>query len=205
MSLPEALPALGPPEGDDELVARARRGEPAAQEALFLRHRRGAYLLALQLLGNAEDAHDATQDAMIRFLASLPRFQPGSPVRPWLFSIVRNRCRDLLRRRRVRRTESLEGGDQAWRPELVDLTQDPHRDAEHGQLRRRLWRALAQLPADHREILVLREYHDLSYGEIAAVLGVPQGTVMSRLHRARRQLAAQLSPTLDGGPTEERS
>jgi RNA polymerase sigma-70 factor, ECF subfamily len=192
MTLAEALPSLGAADEDEQLVARARRGEASAMEALFLRHRRAAYLLALQLLGDAEEAHDATQDAMMRFLSSLSRFQPGSPVRPWLFSIVRNRCRDLLRRRRVRRAEPLEHGEEQWRPELVDGGQDPHRDAEHAQLRRRLWRALARLAAEHREILVLREYQDLSYGEIAAVLGVPQGTVMSRLHRARRQLAAQL-------------
>ena len=140
---------------------------------------------------------------MIRFFETLSRFRPGSPVRPWLFSIVRNRCRDLLRRRRVRRAEPIEGDDEHWRPELVDQSQDPERDARRAELQRRVFAALATLASDHREILVLRDYHDLSYAEIAEVLGVPQGTVMSRLHRARKQLAAALGPLESGAAAGE--
>jgi RNA polymerase sigma-70 factor (ECF subfamily) len=187
------LPAPGA-DAERDLVARARGGDAAAREELALKHRRDAYLLALQLLGNREDALDAAQDAMLRFFTTLHRFRADQPVRPWLYSIVRNRCRDLMRRGRVRRSEPLEGDGEHWRPELVDGRTDPHRDAEQAELRRRVFAALGRLAPDHREILVLRDYHDLSYEEIATVLDVPRGTVMSRLHRARRALAQGLGP-----------
>ena len=175
-----------------ELVRRARKGDAAAREELALAHRRAAYLLALQLLGNRDDALDAAQDALLRFFSTLERFQPEQPVRPWLYSIVRNRCRDLMRRGRVRRSESLDADPEGWRPELVDGSADPELDAERAELRRKVFAALGTLGAEHREILVLRDYQDLSYQEIAAVLRVPRGTVMSRLHRARKALGAAL-------------
>ena len=179
---------------DEVLVRRARSGEAAAFDELAGRHRRAAYLLAVQLLGNADDALDATQDALLSFYDTLDRFESARPVRPWLYSIVRNRCRDLLRRRRVRRSEPLAGEDgETWRPELVDARADPQRDALAGDLRRSVWQALGGLAPEHREIVVLRDYQDLSYAEIADVLDIPQGTVMSRLHRARKQLAAALA------------
>lgn len=194
------LASLPLPATDEErdLVRRARSGDDAAREALALAHRREAYLLALHLLGNRDDALDAAQDSMLRFFTSLDRFRADQPVRPWLYSIVRNRCRDMMRRGRVRRSEPLESGEQRWRPELVDGHADPHRDAEQAELRRRIFAALGRLGHDHREILVLRDYHDLSYEEIADVLGVPRGTVMSRLHRARKALAQDLG--LTAGP-----
>jgi len=166
-------------------------------------HRRAAYLLALQLLGNREDALDATQDALLRFLTTLHRFQPGEPVRPWLYSIVRNRCRDLMRRARVRRAEPLESDEEHWRPEIIDEKADPELDARRAELRRRVFTAMGGLRREHREILVLRDYQDLSYDEIARVLGVPRGTVMSRLHRARKALGALLRE--QGVPFGERT
>jgi RNA polymerase sigma-70 factor, ECF subfamily len=175
-----------------ELVRRARKGDLAAREELAIAHRRAAYLLALQLLGNRDDALDASQDALLRFFSTLDRFRPEQPVRPWLYSIVRNRCRDLMRRGRVRRAESLDADEEHWRPELVDATADPELDAERAELRRQVFAALGTLGQEHREILVLRDYQDLSYQEIAAVLRVPRGTVMSRLHRARKALGAAL-------------
>jgi RNA polymerase sigma-70 factor (ECF subfamily) len=176
-----------------ETIRRARAGDTEAREALAVAHRRAAFLLALQLMGNREDALDAAQDAMLRFFTTLDRFHADQPVRPWLFSIVRNRCRDLMRRGRVRRSEPIESDPERWRPELVDAQADPHRDAEQSELRRRVFAALGTLSREQREILVLRDYQDLSYEEIATVLRIPKGTVMSRLHRARRALAASLA------------
>ncbi len=191
---------MAPPvgESDRELVLLAREGDQEALSTLTTRHRRSAYLLALQLMGNPDDALDATQDALIRFCVHLNRFDAERPLKPWLYSIVRNRCRDLLRRRRVRRTEPIDSDDERWRPEIVDESADPHGDLERSRLRTRVWSALGQLRPDHREILVLRDYQDLSYSQISDLLGIPQGTVMSRLHRARKQLASQLAPPSAG-------
>ena len=198
MSVPSPAAAYdGALAAERDLVRRARSGDAEAREALALAHRREAYLLALQLMGNRDDALDVAQDALLRFFTTLDRFRADEPVRPWLYSIVRNRCRDLMRRGRVRRSEPIDAEPDRWRPELVDAHADPHRDAERSQLRRRVWQALAQLTPEHREILVLRDYQDLSYEEIADVLRIPRGTVMSRLHRARRAIAGALA--LDGG------
>lgn len=177
--------------GDGELLPRARRGDEGACTALVERHRRAAYLFALQLLRDREDALDVTQDALIKFLGSLARFDSDRPVRPWLFRIVRNCARDLQRRQRVRRAESLDRGEEGVL-EVTDPHADPLRDAEAADLRQRIWAALRRLTDHHRDILVLRDYQDLSYAEIADVLGIPIGTVMSRLHAARRSLRAAL-------------
>jgi len=173
---------------DDDLVSQARGGDAEARNELVRRHRAAAYRFALQLTGNREDAADVTQEAMIRFLDTLQRFEDGRPVLPWLFRIVRNKSYDLGRRQKVRRAESLDELLEKGMPAPVQRDGDPAARLERRDLRRRVWSALGRLPDKQREILVLREYQDLSYGEIGSVLGVPTGTVMSRLHRARRAL-----------------
>lgn len=209
---------------ESELVRRAAArpgtaGRAEAREELARRVRRPAYTLAYQLLGDREDALDAAQDALVRFFETLERIEPGRPLRPWLFAIVRNRARDLHRRRRLRRTEPLtlstpststsrSTESETWdRPELRDPHPGPAADALRHELRRQVWSALASLPDEQREILVLRDYQDLSYRDIAAALGVPVGTVMSRLHRARRALRDRIRPSspetsaATGGPS----
>jgi RNA polymerase sigma-70 factor, ECF subfamily len=187
---------------EPELVARARQGDDAARDELARRCRRPAYLLALQLLRDPDDALDVAQDALLRVFTHLDRFQPGRAVQPWLATIVRNRACDLLRRRQRRPVEPLEGDGGETRREVIDHAPGPEATAAERQLQARVWRALGELAEPHREILVLRDYQDLSYEEIAHVLGVPLGTVMSRLHRARRALRELLVAA--GWPAEGR-
>ncbi len=187
--------AISPPPAalgsiETELIVQARSGVAEAREELARRYREPAYLLGLQLLGNREDALDVAQDALMRFFASLDRFEEGRPVRPYLLRIVRNRVADLWRRRRVRRTESLDAGDLSR--QIADERPGPEESARRAELRRRVWQALSRLPAAKREILVLRDFHDLAYAEIAGVLEIPLGTVMSRLHGARKALREEL-------------
>jgi RNA polymerase sigma-70 factor (ECF subfamily) len=178
---------------DNDLVCQARAGDSAASNELVRRHRAAAFRFALQLTGNREDAKDVTQEAMIRFLGSLASFDESRPVQPWLFRIVRNKAYDLGRRRKVRRAESLDELLEKGMPAPVQDLPHPTDRLERRDLRKRVWSALRRLPEKQREILVLREYQDLSYGEIGAVLAVPTGTVMSRLHRARRAIRDLLS------------
>ncbi len=182
--------SLGIDIDDSALVRQAQRGDGTARDELARRHRQAAFLLALQLTGSRDDALDISQDAMLRFFGKLSRFDPGRPVRPWLFAIVRNRTRDFWRRAKVRRARSLSAEDGGTAVDLIDPKADPHRDLETTERARRIWRALARLTEPKREILVLRDYHDLSYSELAEVLGIPAGTVMSRLHAARKALRA---------------
>lgn len=177
---------------DRQLVTWTRRGDLAAADLLARRCRQPAYLLALQLMRDPDDALDVAQDALLRFFSTLDRIEKGRPVRPWLYAIVRNRARDLLRRRKVRRHDPIAADDPEAGVELVSTAPRPDADAERAELQRRVWRALARLSESHREILVLRDYQDLSYEEIATVLKIAMGTVMSRLHRARRALREEL-------------
>lgn len=193
MALPiQSLPAAAL-STESDLVLRARRGDEAAGNELAQRFRRPCYLLALQLLGNPDDALDVAQDSLLSFFAKLNRFEVERPVKPWLLAIVRNRAHDLMRRRKVRSAEPLPGDGETYRPELIDEDADPAGDFEQRELRARVWTALSALHESQREILVLRDYQDLSYAEIAAALDIPIGTVMSRLHRARASLRERLS------------
>lgn len=172
-----------------ELVILARNGDGPAREELAKRLRQPAYSLALQLLRNPDDALDCAQDGLLRFFGSLHRLEAGRPVKPWLLTIVRNRARDLMRRKRVRKHEPLETDDPDMPPrQILDPKPGPAAVAERRELQERVWNALGRLPDNHREILVLRDYQDLSYAEIAESLKIPVGTVMSRLHRARKAL-----------------
>lgn len=160
-----------------------------------MEYRRQAYLLALQLTAEREAALDVAQEAMVRLYATLGRVDPSRGVRPWLFTIVRNLARDLRRRQRVRRTDALDAGDLS--ETLVEGSPNPEQALECTRVQRRLWRAISGLPAEKREILVLRDFHDLTYAEIAHVLRVPIGTVMSRLHAARATLRARFAREAD--------
>ena len=192
------LPQASASTADFELVLRARKGDRLAQEELARRHRRPMYFLALQLLGNPDDAMDVVQDALVRFLTTIHRFDPKRPVRPWLYRIVRNRVIDLARRRKVRKHDSIDDLDPEGNLRLVlpDPDVDLERDAGQSQLRARLFRALAELSPKQREIVVMRDYQDLSYKEIASTLDIPIGTVMSRLHGARKRLRDLLQSDL---------
>ena len=144
----------------------------------------GAHALALQILGNSEDAADAVHDAFETALSRPGAYDPGrGELRPWFLRVVRNRSIDLLRRRRPVGVDT---------DSLADPGASPDVRIERDERDRRLRRALAAISPAQRQIVVLRDYLDLSYAEIAVVLGVAPGTVMSRLHRARMALKTRL-------------
>lgn len=190
------IPPAQAASSDSRLLVQAQAGGREAREELARRMRGPAYVLALQLVGNREDALDVAQDALLRLFAHIARMAPERPLRPWLFAIVRNRARDLWRRRAARPSESLDA-----RPDLsahlAARSGDPEQQTARHQLARRMWSAIGGLSRSHREILVLRDFHDLTYAEIAGTLDIPLGTVMSRLHAARSALRGRLAA--DGG------
>jgi RNA polymerase sigma-70 factor (ECF subfamily) len=141
----------------------------------------GAHVLAIQILGNSDDAADAVQDALTTALGRPTAYDARKgPLKPWFLRIVRNRCIDLLRRRRV-----TDGAVD----DIADQGVTPERAAELDDRDRNLRQALAALDDAQRQIIVLRDYMDLPYAQIAEILDVAPGTVMSRLHRARLALA----------------
>ena len=185
------------------MVRAAQAGNLQAREALATSCRRTAFLFALHLTGHREDAMDLAQDAILRFFASLSRFDADRAVRPWLLQIVRNLVRDRSRRMRVRRTESIEPDPEVLVFEAVDPSPSPEQTASLGELQRILWTAVCRLPRRYREVIALRDYLGLSYNEIAETLRIPRGTVMSRLHRARTQLRDSIRSRIVGEARHE--
>jgi RNA polymerase sigma-70 factor (ECF subfamily) len=152
----------------------------------FVQLGQAGFALAVQLLRNRDDAADAVQDALCALLGKRNTYDARrGDMKAWFLKIVRNRCLDLLRRR-VRR------GVERELPEVDALTPRPDVAAEQNELSALVRRELGMLPAEQREILLLRDYHDLSYAGVAQVLSIPIGTVMSRLHRARAELQKRL-------------
>lgn len=150
-------------------------------QTLELVGRRG-FAYAWQLLRNHDDALDAVQTAITAVWQTRRRLQRGRDPRGWFYRVLRNKCVDIIRARRVHSPATLATDP----PGRFDA--DPARDLSLQEQLARLRAALAELPEDMREIVLLRDFHDLAYAEIAVVLGVPSGTVMSRLHRARSTL-----------------
>lgn len=144
----------------------------------------GAHALAIQILGNREDAADAVHDAFATALARPESYDRSrGALKPWFLRVVRNRCIDLLRKRRPTGIDT---------DLLADPGAAPDEQLENRQRDLSLQKALAAISPEKRQIVVLRDYLDLSYAEIAMVLDVAPGTVMSRLHRARMELKKNL-------------
>lgn len=164
---------------------------PAARfETVVLPNLDAAYNLARWLVKDPTLAEDIVQDAVVKALGHFGSYRGGSP-RAWLLRIVRNTAMDALSRRKVRSLDHpTDDPDAAPDPmQVADPADDPEAALAARQDRGRLDAALAALPVELRECLILRELEELSYKEVAEVTGVPIGTVMSRLWRARRALA----------------
>lgn len=178
---------------EPELMARASRGDREAFGLLVERHMRRAYYAALGLIGSPDDALDLSQEAFVRAFRARKTLDPARPFYPWLYQILRRLCFNMVRDRRTRR-ERL-GDARSW---LVDQSETrhesmhPRRAYEADEARRRVHEALASLSKRDREVLVLKEFEGLRYREIADLVGIPIGTVMSRLYTARRRLASAL-------------
>ena len=164
-------------ESDEELMAAIARGEERALAALVARHAERLHAFLVRVTGSRDDADDLLQDAWIRVARGAPTFDPHRRARPWLYGIAANLARDLQRRRSVRLRAAYE-----LRSEPAPAA--PLRPLDRIDLRERL----ARLPERLREVLVLRFYGDLDEAELGEALGIPKGTVKSRLHGAIRAL-----------------
>ena len=178
---------------DEALVAYCRGGDVRAFERLFHRHHPQVFRLAVHILRDREQALDAVQETFIRAYRSLDRYTGEGSFGGWLARITANLAVDGIRRRR--RGERMEPwAESAQLSEIPDPDVRPDRAAEADQLRRALEAALEKLSAVQRVVLVLKEIEGLSCEEIAATLRCSVGTVMSRLHYARRKWQRRLRP-----------
>ncbi len=186
------------------LVERAAAGDRDARSGLFEQCRDAAFRVALQVAGNHEDALDIVQDGFIRAFEKLPEFQRGASFRTWLLRIVHNRALDVLRRRKVRLAQSLDAGEDDDRPNEPagrDADAQPGRRMELAEAGDAVRRAIERLPAEQRTVFELYASGELTYGEIAEMMGIPIGTVMSRLFHARRVLRERLAELGPEGST----
>jgi len=180
-------------ESDAALVRRTRAGDTGAFGTLVERYMRRAYYAALGLVGSSDDALDLSQEAFVRAFKARHTIDPDRPFYAWLYQIIRRLCFNHTRDRRTRRRGIEAAGD--WLAEQAAARtagMKPDRALERVEAKRRVARALESLSDRDREVLVLKEFEGLRYREIAEILGVPIGTVMSRLYSARRRLAAAL-------------
>ena len=176
-----------------ELLVRCLKGDVSAFESLVAANRDRAYQYALSILRNHHDALDLSQEAFARAYRSLDRFDLNKPFRPWFLRILRNLCLNALKER----THRPENPGPADGMEFIEVMPDSGTALPDGAVQRRelteqLSAAMDQLPPEHRDVLFFRHFEELSYEEIASVLDVPVGTVMSRLFHGRRKLAACL-------------
>ncbi len=183
---------------DRELVSAAQAGDRAAMDALLRRHYDRIFALCRRITGSEADGADAAQEALIAVVRGLPRFDGRAQFSTWAYRVTTNVCLDELRRQRRRPLPGLGGSD--WsdgRSPAADPIDDvPLLDEQVGD-RLDIDAALAQLPPDFRAAVVLRDVCQLDYAEIGQVLGIPAGTVRSRIARGRAAVAARLAGNPD--------
>jgi RNA polymerase sigma-70 factor, ECF subfamily len=177
---------------DDKLVRAAQRGDMAAFEVLVGRHRDKIYARAFSMMRSEEDAIDLSQEAWVKGWQRLKQFQRESSFVTWMTRIVINLCLDQLRKQKRHRAESIELLDEesgGVERQMPIITVNPTAGLERRELRQRIDKALGQLSYEHRTVLILHEFEELEYKEIAKRMECSIGTVMSRLFYARRKMA----------------
>lgn len=183
---------------DAQLVRQAAAGDAGAFDELVDRHYRSLYALAYRMLGNADDASDAVQEAFIKAFRALHEFQCDKPLRPWLYKICANVSIDLGRAR-SKTPENLDDHEYS----LSDDRPAPEELAIAAERDRQVHQAVAALPEKYRQIVVLRHFHHMDVEEIAQMMNAPEGTVKSWLFRARAMLRKQLECMQGPMPHEE--
>lgn len=188
---------------DADLVEAARRGDERAFDVLFQRHYPRVAGLALRLQGNAEDAEDIAQTAFVKAHANLSRIRDGQALLAWLYRTVVNDVRDRAKTRRRKPLVLLstvmnrrDGSESAPSQEPGDHELDPARIVASSERDRALERAIGQLPLEFREPVVMHHLEQMDVADIAKVLGVPAGTVKSRLSRGRARLREAMAEWL---------
>ncbi|MBR5471062.1 MAG: sigma-70 family RNA polymerase sigma factor [Oscillibacter sp.] len=174
---------------EQKWIHAAREGDQNAFAELVRLYEKKVFALTLRMCKNPEDAAEAAQEAFLAAWQGLPNFRGDAAFSTWLYRLASNACVDLLRREgRHRDAAGPSFNDEVPNLEVPDTAASPHDLAERAELRTQVEEGLAALSPEHREVLILREIHQLSYDEISRILNLDSGTVKSRISRGRRQL-----------------
>ncbi len=176
---------------DEELVEACQSGEASAFDVLVARWEDRIRGAAYRFLGSDEEARDVAQEAFLRAYQAIGTFKKEARFSSWLYQIATNLCRDRLRRRKTRATVSLEALEEAG-PVMVETRPGAHERLLERDLARAVRRAVDGLPEEQREVVILKEYQDLTFLEIAQALDLPVSTVKTRLYRGLGQLRLRL-------------
>jgi RNA polymerase sigma-70 factor (ECF subfamily) len=171
---------------DNDLVAQAARGRIPAFKELVERYQRRTYFFALGMVHNPDDAYDLSQEAFVRVHKHLKRFDPNFPFKVWLFHILSNLCKNHLRQRKTRENVVVSSDDE--RTLTIPDYRDPETAMDKTETQAQVWKAIGQLPEKFREIIILSHFQEMPYDQMAQVLEIPRGSVMSRLYYARLKL-----------------
>ena len=174
---------------EELLLQRAKDGDQAAFGELVTLYEKKVYALTLRMCKHPEDAAEAAQEAFLAAWQGLKFFRGEASFSTWLYRRASNACVDLLRREsRHRTTAGPSLDDEGVYLDVADSAPSPHAIAESNELKQQIEEGLRTLSPEHREVLILREIHQLSYDEIAQALSLDSGTVRSRISRGRKQL-----------------
>ncbi len=196
-NVPEDPDATAEREEEHALVRQVLEGDGEAYRVLVERYQDRIYYVCYGFVRNQEDARDLAQESFVKAYRNLPGFEFRSKFYSWLARIATNLCIDWLRRKKVRKAEefdeSIAAHESAGVLSMAHYKNDPRRAVESNQLRVRLMAAIEELPDQQRQAIVLREIDGLPYRDIAEIMGIPEGTVMSRLYYARKKLQQALA------------
>jgi RNA polymerase sigma-70 factor (ECF subfamily) len=179
------------------------RDEARLFETLMLKHQDQIFRVAYRMTGNHDEAEDLVQEALMEAFQSFRRFQPGTHFDRWVYRIMSHTYIDRLRRKSKTRVESLdqplgEGEGEGYLREIADRSPSPEDRALSSEIDERVQAALQELPEDFRLAVILCDLEGFSYEEISQIAHCPVGTVRSRIHRGRAQLAKRLRPYVEG-------
>jgi RNA polymerase sigma-70 factor (ECF subfamily) len=188
------------PPTDEQLLIQFKQGDARALHSLIERYTTPIYNLARRLLRDSMEAENVAQETFLRLMLSANRIDLTQPIKPYIFRIAVNQCRDLMRKHRPLVFTDL-GEDSAQAVDtIVDDQPEPWESLAQAELETRLRHAIDQLPAKFQTVILLRYFEDLSYEDIARALDLPLNTVRTFLHRAKAQLREALEPESQSSP-----
>ena len=177
---------------DELLVKKAQKGDMEAFEALIGKYEKKIYNISCRMLLDSDEAYDAAQDVFLKVFKSIKSFKSESKFSTWLYRVTSNVCFDILRKRKDKMNSSLDAeieiNDSEVKIDPVALTPGVEDEVEREELIRLVSESVNELPEKHRVMIILRDFQDMSYSDIATSLDCPEGTIKSRINRARRAL-----------------